>query len=78
MLIYKARGVVDLVVNDNVQILLGVVFRNIGVAEYLVRHCRNEEFASVYGEVVEIAESTLVGAIRGWEVVCGCRSGWWR
>ena len=62
---------------DNVQILLGVVFGNIGVGEYLV-HCRNEEFASVYGEVVEIAESTLVGAVRGWELVCECRSGWCR
>lgn len=78
MFVYEARSIVDLVVNDNVQILLGVVFRNIGVGEYLVRHCRNEEFASVYGGVEEIAESTLVGAVRGWEVVRGCRSGWWR
>jgi hypothetical protein len=40
VLIDEARGVVDLVVYNNVEVLLGVVFRDIGVGEFLVgRHC---------------------------------------
>ena len=39
MLIYKARCIVDLVVHNNVQILLGVVLRDVGVGEFLVGHC---------------------------------------
>lgn len=40
VLVYEARCVVDFVVDDDVQVLLGVVLRDVGVGEFLVgRHC---------------------------------------
>jgi hypothetical protein len=38
MLIDEARRIVHLVVHDNVQVLLGVVLRDVGVGEFLVGH----------------------------------------
>ena len=38
MLINEARRVVDLVVDHNEEILLGVVLRDVGVGEFLVGH----------------------------------------
>lgn len=37
MLVDKGRGIVDLVVDDNVDVLLGRVLRHFGVGEFL-RH----------------------------------------
>jgi hypothetical protein len=39
VLIDEARTVVDLVVHNNVEILLRVVLRDVGVGEFLVGHC---------------------------------------
>ena len=39
MLVDEARCVVDLVVHNNVEVLLGVVLRDVGVGEFLVGHC---------------------------------------
>lgn len=61
MLVDEAGCVVDLVVDDNVEVLLGVVLRDVGVGEFLVGHgsrCVCEE---------ELAENAKVG--------CGRRSG---
>jgi hypothetical protein len=38
VLVDEAGAVVDLVVDDNVEVLLGSVFRDIGVGEFLVGH----------------------------------------
>ena len=38
VLVDEAGAVVDLVVDDNVQVLLGSVLRDIGVGEFLVGH----------------------------------------
>ena len=38
MLVDEARRIVHLVVDDNVQVLLGVVLRDVGVGEFLVGH----------------------------------------
>ena len=39
VLVNEAGGVVDLVVDDDVEVLLGVVLRDVGVGEFLVGHC---------------------------------------
>lgn len=39
VLVDEARGVVDLIVDDDVAILLGGVLRDVRVSEFLVRHC---------------------------------------
>jgi hypothetical protein len=39
VLVYEARCVVDFVMDYNVQVLLGVVLRDVGVGEFLVGHC---------------------------------------
>jgi hypothetical protein len=39
VLIYEACRIVDLVMYNHVQVLLGVVLRDIGVGEFLVGHC---------------------------------------
>ena len=38
MLVDEARGVVDLVVYHDIQVLLGVVLRDVGIGELLLRH----------------------------------------
>lgn len=43
VLVNEAGCVVDLVVDDNVEVLLGVVLRDVGVGEFLVGHCGSVE-----------------------------------
>ena len=39
MLVHEARRIVDLVVDDEIEVLLGAMFRDVGVAEFLGCHC---------------------------------------
>lgn len=45
VLIDEARRVVDLVMDNNVQVLLGVVLRDVGVGEFLGGHCEERRGA---------------------------------
>ena len=38
MLVHEARRIVDLVVDDEVEVLLGAMFRDVGVGEFLGCH----------------------------------------
>ena len=39
MLVHEARRIVDLVVDNKIEVLLGAMFRDVGVAEFLGCHC---------------------------------------
>lgn len=53
MLVYEARGIVDFVVDDEVEILLGRVLRDVGIGEFFGSHCargRDRRWAAGKGE----------------------------
>ena len=56
VLVNEAGCVVDLVVDDNVEVLLGVVLRDVGVGEFLVGHGSRCAWVE---ELVEVCDGGL-------------------